>query len=203
MEEPNLSPPNPCLFAIVVEGGIGLVAIGLGWLIGDPPAERIAWNVQAALWALSATLPLVGVMWLCLRSPWPPLRELLELVRGKILPVFARSRVWEFAIIAAFAGFGEELLFRGVIQTCIAQWFVAPAGMIVGLFVASVLFGALHWLTFTYAVLATAIGLYLGGLWIVTGNLLVPALVHGLYDFWALVYLTRTYRPDSDRKSVV
>jgi hypothetical protein len=83
------------------------------------------------------------------------------------------------------------MLFRGVIQNAIADQFVDPVGVAAGWIAASLLFGLLHWVTLSYAVLATLIGLYLGGLWIVTGNLLVPAVVHALYDFWALVYLVR------------
>jgi membrane protease YdiL (CAAX protease family) len=33
--------------------------------------------------------------------------------------------------------------------------------------------------------------LYLGWLWLASGNLLAPIITHGLYDFLALAYLTR------------
>jgi membrane protease YdiL (CAAX protease family) len=56
---------------------------------------------------------------------------------------------------------------------------------------ASLVFGLLHALTATYAVLATFMGVYLGAVWLGTGNLLVVVLAHALYDFAALVYLTR------------
>ena len=56
---------------------------------------------------------------------------------------------------------------------------------------ASFVFGCFHPLSATYAVLAALIGLYLGLLLIFTGNLLAPALAHGLYDFIALVCLVR------------
>jgi hypothetical protein len=46
-------------------------------------------------------------------------------------------------------------------------------------------------LSATYAILAALIGLYLGLLLIWTGNLLAPAVAHGLYDFIALLYLVR------------
>jgi membrane protease YdiL (CAAX protease family) len=53
------------------------------------------------------------------------------------------------------------------------------------------LFGALHALTPTYAILATLAGAYLGSVWLITGNLLVVIIAHGFYDFIALVYLLR------------
>jgi membrane protease YdiL (CAAX protease family) len=59
------------------------------------------------------------------------------------------------------------------------------------LVVSSVLFGLLHPITPTYAVLAGLIGAYLGGVWLANGNLLVVVIVHALYDFIALIYLLR------------
>jgi membrane protease YdiL (CAAX protease family) len=43
-----------------------------------------------------------------------------------------------------------------------------------------------------YLVLAGLIGLYLGGIWLATGNLLVPIIAHAMYDFVALVYFVKT-----------
>ncbi len=194
----NDAPPNhpdPFLFAIVFEGGLGLVAVGLGWLLGDPPAQRIDWTTEGAVYGFLATIPLVAAVWLCVRSGWRPLRDIMEVLEEKILPLFEKCRVWELAGIAAFAGFGEELLFRGLIQNSLGALFSGDLGNYAGLIGASLLFGLLHWLTLTYAILATFIGLYLGGLWMATGNLLVPAVVHALYDFWALVYVLRVRGP--------
>ena len=62
------------------------------------------------------------------------------------------------------------------------------------LVLASVVFGAAHLLTWTYAIIAAFIGAYLGLLWIWTGNLLTPMITHAVYDFVALVYFCRVYR---------
>jgi hypothetical protein len=51
-----------------------------------------------------------------------------------------------------------------------------------------------HWLTISYAVFATLIGAYLGLLFLVTGNLLAPAVTHALYDVAALSILVRRGR---------
>ena len=40
-----------------------------------------------------------------------------------------------------------------------------------------------------YAVLAALMGIYLGWLFLATGNLAVPIVTHGVYDFLALVYI--------------
>ena len=52
----------------------------------------------------------------------------------------------------------------------------------------AILFGLLHAVNAAYAVLATLMGLYLGWLWMATGNLAVPIVAHAVYDFLALVF---------------
>jgi hypothetical protein len=67
-------------------------------------------------------------------------------------------------------------------------------GLGLALVLASVVFGAAHLLTWTYAIIAAFIGAYLGLLWIGTGNLLTPMVTHSAYDLAALVYFLRLYR---------
>jgi hypothetical protein len=96
-------------------------------------------------------------------------------------------------------GPGEELLYRGVVQGRLRET-LGPAGA-VG--VASVLFASIHVLGFVgasaAAVVATTaliafLAVFLGALYEYTGSLVVPALVHGLYNAtqFALVYLEAT-----------
>jgi uncharacterized protein len=107
------------------------------------------------------------------------------------VPMFRDGQLVHLAIISVLAGLGEEMLFRGVIQAAVAQEIGGPRGMWLGLAVAAVLFGMLHLVTPTYAVLAALIGLYLGGLWLLCDNLLAPVTTHAVYDFVVLVYLVR------------
>ncbi len=103
------------------------------------------------------------------------------------------------ALIAAAAGLGEELLFRGLLQHGLAGWLAPPWGVWIALLAASLAFGCCHLLSTTYAVLAALIGLYLGLLLMFSGSLLAPALAHGLYDFVALVYLLRDARAVTEK----
>jgi membrane protease YdiL (CAAX protease family) len=59
---------------------------------------------------------------------------------------------------------------------------------------ASVLFGVGHWLSWSYAVLATMIGAYLGVVFLLSGNLLAPIVAHAAYDVVALFVLARRAR---------
>ena len=188
------SPPNVFPMAVLVEGGMGLLALGLGWLLGCPPAETIRWDLADAFWGLAATAPLVGVLLVCVYVPVGFLRDLLGTIDRLVVPLFRGWSPVEMALVAGLAGLGEEMLFRGVLQNAASAWIGGDYGPLAGLVVASLLFGSVHAISAVYAVLAAGIGFYLGGLWIATGNLLVPVLAHAVYDFVALIYLVRVRR---------
>jgi membrane protease YdiL (CAAX protease family) len=95
--------------------------------------------------------------------------------------------VWQFAVISALAGLGEELLFRGVMQQALAEWL--DVSWAIGL--TSVVFGLAHLITPLYGLLAAAVSAYLGWLMVSYENLVVPVVTHGVYDLVALVYVTR------------
>ena len=61
-----------------------------------------------------------------------------------------------------------------------------------GVVLASLLFGLMHPITPAYIVLAALMGAFLGWIFLITENLLPVIITHGLYDFLALAYLTRT-----------
>jgi membrane protease YdiL (CAAX protease family) len=103
-----------------------------------------------------------------------------------VTPLFAECTWLDFAVISLVAGVGEESIFRGVLQYGLVSW-VGAVGAIV---IAAAVFGLVHWVTPMYAFYATLMGLYLGWLFVWFDNLLVPMMVHGLYDFVALVYVT-------------
>lgn len=177
--------------AILVEGGLGILAAAIGWLIGEPPLWMIRANLADLLLGALAAVPLVGGGYLLMRRPPPFLQPLRELVDTLVAPMFRGCTVLELAAVSALAGLGEEMLFRGVIQHSLAAGIGGTGGLWIGLLVASALFGAAHAISPWYAVLAGLTGVYLGGLWLASDNLLVPVVAHGLYDFVALVYLVK------------
>lgn len=173
--------------AVMVEGGLLVLALGLGWLVGHSPFAHFFWNGTHALLILAGTVPLLVVLLVTGHIPWGPLVRLREIIQRQIVPIFRPCTLADFALISLLAGLGEEALFRAVMQS----WLSDLSHPVAGLIVASVLFGLAHLITPTYAVLATLIGLYLGGLWMATENLFLVAGIHALYDFIALVYLVR------------
>jgi hypothetical protein len=177
--------------AIAFEGGLGLVALALGALLGQSPLAEIGWDARAAGQGFLAAAPLLAGLWLMTRWPVGPLGRLDELVRRLVVPLFRNCAMWELLLVAAAAGFGEELLFRGLAQRGIEQLSGSPW---LAVALASAIFGLAHPISTTYAVLAALIGVYLGWLLLATDNLLVPIVTHAAYDFLALVYLLRRDR---------
>lgn len=182
---------NFALTAVMFEGGLALVAIGLGWLLGQPPLQTFRFEARPAALAVAATLPPLAMFWVCLKAPLPALQTIVRILDETLVPMFRDCGLVQLAIVSALAGLGEEMLFRGVIQAAIAGQIGGSYGVWIGLAAAAVLFGMLHAITPTYALLAGLIGLYLGWLWLLCGNLLAPITTHALYDFVVLAYLVR------------
>ncbi len=182
---------RPIAFAIGFEAGLGVFAVVLALVFGLKPWLEIHFDLAALNLAVLGTLPLIaGLFWLArVRQPWA--LELDRIVRQFILPLFRNAPPGAIFIIAVLAGVCEELLFRGVIQAGLVG-LVGPAGAVV---LASLLFGLAHAVSKAYFWITFAMGLYLGLIYQYTGNLLVPMLIHFLYDWFALhYYLSRNKR---------
>lgn len=177
--------PPSVAHAVVFESGVLALAIGVGWVVSVDPFAGLAFRLDHLGVGLAATVPPVVALWLLERSTASAVVEFRRMVEELVGPLFADAPVTHVVALALMAGVAEEALFRGVVQgglTGLTGWLPA-------LLIASVLFGVVHWLSGLYALLAGVVGLYLGGLYLLTGNLLVPIVVHVLYDVVALGYL--------------
>ncbi|MFU8831096.1 MAG: lysostaphin resistance A-like protein [Wenzhouxiangella sp.] len=177
---------------ILLEAGLGVLAIVLALLFGLAPWLEFEWTATAWLLGLAATVPMVLSLLLLRLTGWHWLSELEDFVRRVLVPWFGDAPWWGLALVALAAGIGEELLFRGVVQGGLAG-LVGPWGALV---IASLLFGLVHAMTRAYFIIATLAGFYLGLLYLWTGNLLIPIVVHFLYDWIALQFYMRRYRRD-------
>lgn len=104
--------------------------------------------------------------------------RILEKLRTPFGPSILALSATDIVLLSLAAGIGEELFFRGLLQSFVGVWGAA------------IIFGLLHALTPAYFVMATAIGVWFGLLYEYSGNLLVPILSHATYDIFAL-YLLR------------
>jgi membrane protease YdiL (CAAX protease family) len=192
--------PTPAEFfrtAVAFEGGLVLAGVVLGWLMSPPAWEAARWTVKAvllgALWSLP---PLVALVFLRqLRTG--AVRHLNRTVDELLVPLFAELKLWQFAVVSALAGVGEELLFRGVLQQVLANW----VGVVGAVVVTSLIFGLAHLITPLYGVLAALVSVYLGWLFVQYENLAVPMVTHAMYDFVALVYLVQRRNDESQQES--
>jgi membrane protease YdiL (CAAX protease family) len=182
---------NFAFTAAAFEGGLVAVAIVLGWLLQKPPLATLSFNLRDTILGVVATLPPLGIFWLSIKLPLRPFQKIVQILDETLVPMFRHCGWTQLAILATLAGVGEEMLFRGIVQATAASWMGGHYGVIVGLLLAALLFGLLHYLTATYAIMAGLIALYLGGIWLAVGNLLTPMVIHGLYDFLALAYLIK------------
>jgi CAAX protease family protein len=159
-----------------------LVALAAGALLHVAPFGTLAWTPRGLAAGIAATAPLLlGLRW-CLRTRFAPIARLVHTVEERAAPLFTGSSLPTVALVAMLAGLGEEALFRGVVQPALLERLPAWAAVVA----TAALFGLAHFLSLTYALVATLVGAYLGWLSLATGNLLVPILAHALYDLVAL-----------------
>ena len=182
---------NFAVTAGLFEGSLTVLAVSLGWMLGRAPTATFHFNLDGLLWGVAGTLPLLAVLWLSARIRWRPFARIMQVLDETFIPLLRQCGILELAVIALLAGMGEELLFRGIVQSWTAEKIGGAYGAAIALAVAAAIFGLLHCATYTYAFLAMCVGLYLGAMWLACGNLLAPITSHALYDFLALVYLVR------------
>lgn len=163
-----------------------MLAVGLAWLFGLRPWQQIEASGATLALGLAATLPLASLLALPL-GRWRWADELTGLVRRFLKTLFRHALPGAVAAVSLLAGIGEELLFRGVVQAELTAWWTPTTGIVA----ASLLFGAAHAVSLPYFILATLMGLYLGLLYHFSGNLLLPIIVHALYDWIAIHFYLR------------
>jgi membrane protease YdiL (CAAX protease family) len=168
--------------AVLFEGSLVGIAAALGWWFGVDPLAHLAWDVRGIFWGLAATIPMIGLFLAANRFPIGPLRTIKHFLHEALGPSLVACRWYDLLLVAAVAGIGEELLFRGVLQP------------LVGILWSNVLFGLLHFITLSYALLAGLIGGYLGWLLNESENILAPIITHGMYDFLAFLVVARDCR---------
>ena len=145
---------------------------------------------------LVAVLPglLIGLLAPVLLAQWnPALRKKLEASFTSIayyLPRTRRERAL-FALVCVTAGVCEEIIFRGWIIRYLAALPVGPT-LWGSLGLSSALFGLVHSYQGWRGVALTAVlGGLLGFLFLITGNLIVPVILHVLIDLRALWLMPR------------
>ena len=122
---------------------------------------------------------LVYIMWVCIRNFFSQ----FKLGEYELKEILGYPTYLQIFIIAIFSGIGEELFFRGFLQPYFGIWFT------------SLMFGIAHPpLTKNlqlYPLIATFIGFLLGWLFIFTGGILTPIIVHFFINLMNIYRITR------------
>jgi len=173
------------LLTAIVEGGLYFLGLALmsSAQIELRSVFSVSWGATAT--ALLLSLPMFATLYLVERSSWEPIVQFRTEIDEKVRPLFSECKLIDFGLIAFFAGVGEELFFRGWMQAVLIE----RTGVLIGILITSLIFGFLHYLSTAYAVYAFIMGIYLGMIYLVSGNLYIVMAIHALYDFVALAYL--------------
>lgn len=192
MNKSSFHPDDFFKKACAFEASLILVAALLGWIANINPFASLHFSESAIAYGVIGTIPLF-LMFLTLEQiQAEPVIKIKNMLFETLGPSLHRYHWTDLFILAAIAGLSEELLFRGVIQ----PWMESSWGIPAALIGSNIIFGLVHAVTPLYAVLAALVGIYLslsldyGG----DRNLLIPIIIHGLYDFLAFVALMRAYR---------
>jgi len=192
MKNHSLDTENFFKTACYFEGSLVLVAILLGWIADVDPFASLIFSETALADGLLATLPLLVIFFAMQQLPYPPLQKIRSMLLETLGARLYRQHWTDLLILASIAGFSEELLFRGALQ----PWLENAWNPATGLIASNLIFALVHAVTPLYALLAMLMGLYLGTFLDYGGerNLLIPIVIHTLYDFVAFFVILRNYR---------
>ncbi|MBJ6139012.1 CPBP family intramembrane glutamic endopeptidase [Marinobacter litoralis] len=176
----SISPVTALLF----QGGIGVVGALAIWLFDIPLlggdfslAKAVGFGAAGALVTYLLLLQLTKLTWLFPDNLSEQMQALYE---------FAASYRWPaLVLLSLLAGVGEELLFRGAVQ----GWLLQNTGPWTSVIAASLLFGLVHYVSLTYFIMATGLGLILGAGYQLSGSLAMVMVWHAIYDILALYFL--------------
>jgi membrane protease YdiL (CAAX protease family) len=207
----NLSLGLCCTVSTLAFGGLGLVLSGFAFDALHPPNphEPTPWSQLAVVLtfvALGSVVALAIVAYSGRLFRGLPAVISVALIAGVLIAVplaanyLDRPSVWAL-VLSNFvgAGFGEEIFFRGYLQSRVDQTFGRPYQCLgfefgMGLLVSSLLFGLIHALnTVDYfhgkfdfgwrmGLQSIAVGLFYGLIKARTGSVLPGAIEHGLSD---------------------
>ena len=100
---------------------------------------------------------------------------------------FAGYSWGKLIVISMLAGVGEELLFRVAAQA----WLAEHVNIYLAILVPALIFGLLHFISFTYFVVATLIGLVFGLAYHLSESVVLIMVWHAVYDLIALAVLVK------------
>lgn len=175
------------LLSIFIEGGMGAVAVFLGWLIEIPfhttihlsPPDWFSIGIGTGFGIAAAILALI-----IQRLPLGFAKSLREKVDQIATEMLGQCNLADLIGISLLAGVGEELMFRGLIQQGLTQY-LGNVPLVIA--IVALLFGLLHSLSVTYVIAAAIASVGLSVLYVYTNDLISVMICHAVYDLVLLI----------------
>ena len=175
---------------VVAEQIITALMVFAIWKSGDISAKNVG-LVPPPFWALNAgglAIVVALLFWssLRMRPNAEKVRKQLEKSIGALLPRSESERFW-FGVVSVGAGISEELVFRGFLFFYFSKY-VPHLNISEILLLCTLFFGLAHAYQGWKGVLGTGfLGFVFGGLYLLTGSLVAPVVVHAAVDMRALL----------------
>jgi len=171
-----------------------LIFVGIAFIIelatSISPISSFAMTSPAIGWGVAATFPMLLILVVLEKIKHPSIISF----RDNQIKYFAglgfRFTPLRILLMSLGAGIGEELLFRGALQ----GWLATHLPIALAVLLPAIVFGLMHSANRIYMLIAGLIGVYLGMLFVISGNILAPIIAHTLYDIIALAYTEKLIR---------
>ncbi len=171
--------------SLVVEQIVSSCAVLFLWRSGRVSATALGLVTPRLLgWSLAALFVVVGILaWsgLRLRPKAQKIKKRLQNGVGALVPDSQQDQRW-WGAVSLGAGVSEELVFRGFLLYYLSAYLpqISTPGRV---FLTALFFGLAHiYQGWHGAVSAGIIGLVLAGIYVVTGSLLLPIVIHAATD---------------------
>ena len=172
--------------AVALLAAQSVVMVGLGvaiwWFSGRPLDSFISIHSRDIVIGLAIAGGLIAVA-ITIFFAAPDFRKSILLEQAENAPEFQQPfNAVQIVAISIGAGVGEEVLFRGGLQTLLGDYLPFPLAIAT----VSALFAVLHLQSRRIAVIIFAVGCIFGLAYYLSGSLLAVILGHTLYDIYAL-----------------
>lgn len=149
---------------------------------------RFSLSPRAIVFAALTAIPFSFAFWLLEEALPTGITEATETLFRNFF--YNRSSI-DIFIFCLCVALGEELLFRAWMLAGFIAWGVKPT---IAVAISSIIFGVLHSYTAIYMIMATFAGSLFGLMFVSSGTVLHPVIVHFLYDFCTILFMKRKWR---------
>jgi len=187
-------PDKTALYRRVIGAQVAMTAaVAALWLFGGVPASGMgvriphAWPANVAVGG--AIVSYFAFTSIRARRRAQEIRERMRARGGQVLLPDTRGELRYFAVVCAGSGVAEELVYRGFLMFLVSYYATHLTTVVVTLIVAAA-FGLGHAYQGWRGVMSTGLsGLILAILYVASGSLLLPAVIHSAANLQAIVIL--------------